>query len=94
MIDNGVVPPVLDENGNPIPQPQGPVEIPAPPPPPNDPSQQPVSRRMPPQPDFPGQRFPPRDTLAPLPPGVRQPQYPPRSGPPPQPSQPRPYPPQ
>jgi penicillin-binding protein 1A len=94
MIDNGVVPPVLDENGNPIPQPPGPIEIPAPPPPPNDPSQQPVSRRMPPQPDFPGQRFPPRDTLAPLPPGVRQPQYPPRSGPPPQPSQPRPYPPQ
>jgi penicillin-binding protein 1A len=94
MIDNGVVPPVLDENGNPIPQPPGPIEIPAPPPPPNDPSQQPVSRRMPPQPDFPGQRFPPRDTLAPLPPGVRQPQYPPRSVPPPQPSQPRPYPPQ
>ena len=95
MIDNGVAPVVLDENGNPIPQPPGPIEIPSPPPPPNDPSQQQVSRRMPPPPDFPGQRFPPRDSLAPLPPGYpRQPPYPPRSGYPPQPSQPRPYPPQ
>ena len=94
-VDNSVASPVLDENGNPIPQQPPPVQIPAPPPPAADPSQQAVSRRIPQQPGYPGQGYPQRDNLAPLPPGYqRQPPYPQRSGNPPQPPQPRPYPPQ